>query len=124
MNIIDEQHSYINEIVSTQKYDSTKRYNKSQFAFIHVYNGKYLAYNTLFCSLYELNEHEYNVLINPIDGDEEILKKLVEMWIKQLIFSHFLRVCVIFVKFEKSIENKIYYIYNNLCKILNFYYLK
>lgn len=78
MNIIDEQHSYINEIVSTQKYDSTKRYNKSQFAFIHVYNGKYLAYNTLFCSLYELNEHEYNVLINPIDGDEEILKKLVE----------------------------------------------
>ena len=52
------------------------------------------------------------------------VEKLVEMWIKQLIFSHFLRICVIFVKFEKSIENKIYYIYNNLCKILNFYYLK
>ena len=55
---------------------------------------------------------------------QKILKKTCGNVDKTVDFSHFLHICVIFVKFKKSIENKIYYIYNNLCKILNFYYLK
>ena len=77
MNIIDEQKSYINKIVTMQKYDSTKSYIKSQYVIIYNYNDKYLVYNNLFCSLYEFDSKEYNALMHPETADTKTLEMLV-----------------------------------------------